>query len=243
MSSVINFILFVVCNFSSSWATCCEFSTMYMCYKLCFFNLLFIKRAILYDGACMLFVRWGLYVVCMIGPVRCLYDGACMLFIWWGLYVVYYWSYGLIIFVCFFKYSLSCGAFGFMFIRYLWICLSISILLFWMVCWICLWYISVGSLFSNFMLFSLMKLFTFSSNFSLSMVTTAFDLSAFTSVRLLFSSILFIWLMLYCWGLWWVLCLLEFSICLICLAARCHMCFAFLGLVGISLPLYLLLVH
>jgi hypothetical protein len=57
MSNVINFILFVVCSFSNSWATCCEFSIVCMCGKLSmFFNLLFIKRAILYDGACMMFI-------------------------------------------------------------------------------------------------------------------------------------------------------------------------------------------
>ena len=47
-----------------------------------------------------------------------------------GLSIVYRWSYGLIILVCFI-YASSCGAFGFMFIRYLWIRLSINILLFW----------------------------------------------------------------------------------------------------------------
>ena len=34
----------------------------------------------LYDEACVLFIRWGLFVY-MMGPVCCLYDEACVLFI------------------------------------------------------------------------------------------------------------------------------------------------------------------
>ena len=47
-----------------------------------------------------------------------------------------------------------------------------------------------------------------------------FDLSAFTSARSLFSIISFILLMLYCSRLWKTLCLFDFSMCLICFAAR-----------------------
>ena len=44
-----------------------------------------------------------------------------------------------------------------MFVKYLCACLSIILLAFLMACWICFWYFSVGSLFINCMLISLIN--------------------------------------------------------------------------------------
>jgi len=78
-----------------------------------------------------------------------LYDGVCVLFIT-GLIV------SLSLCVC--MYILSFGAIGFMFVRYLYVCLSTSKLHLWIACWICLCYLSVGSLFYFFYIVVLHKI-------------------------------------------------------------------------------------
>jgi len=122
------------------------------------------------------------YVVFLFKCFAILYDGACVLFIT-----------GLIgsLSLCVFMYILSFGAIGFMFVRYLYIFLSTSKLHLWIVCWVCLWYFLVGSLFICCILLSCIKLSTFFLRLFLSIITISWLLSAFTIVKLLFWRVFF----------------------------------------------------
>ena len=140
ISKVIVLICSLICILFSSSAISCEFFILYVCgkqSKLC--RLLFKCFAVLYDGACVLFIT-GLIGLLSLCVLMCI---------------------------------LSFGAIGFMFVRYLYVFLSTSNFHLWIVCWICLWYLSVRSLVICFMLFSCIKFSTFFPRVFLLIITIA----------------------------------------------------------------------
>ena len=94
--------------------------------------------------------------------------------------------------------ALSFGAMGFICSKYFCCFLSIIALHLCIVCWICFWNDSVGSLLISIIWFSCMKVSIFCFNVSLSIMTMVLPLSAFATVRLFCSKRVFI-----CFRFYW----------------------------------------